>query len=136
MARFQWPDDETRIRQIVLDDLGAGMRQMFAQISAVDGGWALLRFLDQNPKTLMTLEDIAFQVGQSRSTTEKAERVMMELSLMRSVGAAGLTLFGMTEDPDKRRLVHALCSWQDHWHARLAGIERVINGETILSSAP
>ncbi len=131
MARFQWPDDEARIRQIVLEDLGTGMRQMFAQISDVDGGWALLRFLDQNAKTLMTLEDIAFRLGESTGTIQNAVCVMDDLGLMRSLGAAGITLFGITDNPEKRRLVHALCSWQDHWHARLAGIERVINGESL-----
>lgn len=136
MARFQWPDDEARVRQMVLDDLGTGMRQLFARISALDGGWVLLRFLDQNSNTLMTLEDIAFRLGQSSSTIEKAVCLMVELGLMRSVQAAGLTLFGITENMDNRRLVHALCSWQDHWHARLAGIARVINGETISSQAP
>ncbi len=109
------------------------MRQLFAEISAVDGGWALLRFLDQNTNTLMTLEDIAFRLGESRGTIEKAACLMVELGLMRSVQAAGIGLFGITETPDKRRLVHALCSWQDHWHARLAGIERVIGGATLSS---
>ncbi len=130
MARFQWPDDEVRIRQMVLDDLGSGMRQLFAQISAVDGGWALLRFLDRNTNTLLTLEDIAFRLGELSSTIDNAACLMVELGLMQSVQAAGITLFGITSNPDRRRLVHALCSWQDHWHARLAGIERVINGET------
>ncbi len=136
MARFQWPEDEARIRQMVLNDLGAGMRQLHAQISALDGGWLLLRFLDQNSNTLMTLEDIAFRLGESTKTIEKAGCAMEELGLMRSVEAAGITLFGITDNLDKRRLVHSLCSWQDNWHARLAGVERVISGETMSPRAP
>src|SRR5512138_459545 len=99
MARFQWPDDEARIRQMVLDDLGTGMRPLHTQISALDGGWVLLRFLDQNSNTLMTLEDIAFRLGESSSTIERAACPMVELGLMRSVQAAGITLFGITENP-------------------------------------
>src|SRR5512144_1903237 len=72
VARFQWPDDEARIRQRVLDDLVTGMRQLFAQLSSLDGGWVLLRFLDQNSNTLITLEDIAFRLGESNSTIEEA----------------------------------------------------------------
>ncbi len=54
---------------------------------------------------------------------------MIELGLARRVEVAGLTLFGITEDKEKRELMRSLCNWQDHWQARLARIGRVVRGK-------
>jgi hypothetical protein len=128
MARFQWLDDETHIRQVVLEELGASKKALFAQVSSLECGCSLLRFLDQHAKTLMTIDDIAYHLVEPHGKVACSLAKMIEMGLVRRVDAAGLVLYGITEEPDKRRVIHGLCQWQDHWLARLAEIERVING--------
>lgn len=129
MARFQWLDDETHIRQVVLDELGAGTKDLFAKVSSLECGCSLLRFLDRHENTLMTIDDIAYHLVEPHSKVARSLDEMIDMRLVRRVEAAGFVLYGITEEPDRRRLVHGLCQWQDRWLARLAEIERVINGE-------
>ncbi len=129
MARFQWLDDETHIRQVVLEELGAGTKDLFAQVSLFECGCPLLRFLDQNANTLMTIDDIAYHLVEPYGEVACSLDKMIEMGLVRRVEAAGLVLYGVGEEMDKRRLIHDLCQWQDRWLARLAEIERVINGK-------
>jgi hypothetical protein len=130
MARFQWLDDETHIRQVVLTELGAGTKDLFAQVSSLECGCSLLRFLDQHANTLMTIDDIAYHLVEPYGEVACSLEKMIGMGLVRRVEAAGLVLYGITEEPDRSRLIHELCQWQDRWLARLAEIERVINGES------
>ncbi len=132
MVGFQWLDDETHMREMVLADLGGGMKDLFAQASSLDGGCALLRFLDQHANTLMTSEDIAYHLVEPQAKVSDALDRMINLGLVRRVNAAGLVWYGVTEQPDKRRLMHNLCEWQSRWRTRLDEIERLINGERTL----
>ncbi len=130
MARFQWLDDETHIRQVVLDELGAGTKDLFAQVSSLECGCSLLRFLDQHANTLMTVDDIAYHLVEPRGKVACSLDKMIEMGLVRRVEAAGLALYGVTERSDRRRMMRGLCQWQDRWLARLAEIKRVIDGES------
>lgn len=129
MARFQWLDDETHIRQVVLKELGAGTKDLFAQVSSLECGCSLLRFLDQNANTLMTIDDIAYHLVEPYGKVARSLEKMIDIGLVRRVRAAGLVLYGVTDESEKRCLMHSLCQWQDRWFERLAEIERVINGE-------
>ncbi len=135
MARFQWLDDETHMREVVLSELGAGMKDLFAEASSLDGGCPLLRFLDQHANTLMTIEDVAYHLVEPQAKVARALDKMIDLGLVRRVDAAGIVLYGVTELPEKRRLMHNLCEWQDRWRTRLEEIERLINGERRLGDA-
>jgi hypothetical protein len=129
MARFQWLDDETHIRQVVLEELSASRKALFAQVSSLECGCSLLRFLDQHANTLMTIDDIAYHLVEPYDKVACSLAQMIDMGLVRRVEAAGLVLYSVTEEPEKRRVIHGLCQWQDRWLARLAEIERVINGE-------
>ncbi len=135
MARFQWLDDETHIRQVVLDELGSSTKDLFAQVSSLECGCSLLRFLDQNANTLMTVDDIAYHLVEPHGKVAQSLDKMIEIGLVRRVQAAGLILYGVTDIPDKRRRIHGLCQWQDRWLQRLAEIERVINGTSAYRDA-
>ncbi len=131
MTRFQWLDDETHIRQLVLEELGAGTKDLFAQVSLFECGCSLLRFLDQHANTLMTIDDIAYHLVEPYEEVACSLEKMIEMGLVRRVEAAGLVLYGVSQEMDERRLIHDLCQWQDRWLARLAEIERVINGKSM-----
>ncbi len=135
MARFQWLDDETRIREVVFGELGTSMKDLFAEVSSLEGGCSLLRFLDQHANTLMTIDDIAYHLVEPHARVARSLNKMIDLGLVKRVEAAGLVLYGVTDEPDNRRLMHSLCLWQDRWHARLLEIERLINGGTTLLDA-
>ncbi len=129
MARFQWLDDETQIRQVVFGELGTSMKDLFAQVSSLEGGCSLLRFLDQHANTVMTIDDISYHLVEPHAKVARSLGKMIDLGLVKRVEAAGLELYGVTEQPEKRRLMHNLCLWQDRWLARLEEIERLINGD-------
>lgn len=128
MAKFQWLNDESQFEQVVYGELDARLSDVVAQIRLVEGGFALLRFLKSNANTLRTVDDIAFRLHQPTPAVEKSLRTMSKLNLVRRIQAGGVTWFGMTQDPDRGRLVRDLCAWQDRWRSRLAKIDQAING--------
>lgn len=128
MAEYQWLDDESHLQKIVLNELDARARGLFAQVSTLTCGCRLLRFLEANANKLMTVDDIAYHLIEPYTTVARALYALVDLGLAREVEAAGLFLYSVTADPVQRQLVCDLCAWQDRWHARLVGIERVING--------
>ncbi len=128
MAKFQWLNDESQLQEMVFGELDSRLSDLVAQIRLVDGGFALVRFFKANANTLRTVDDIAFRLHQAAPAVEKGLRAMMKLNLVQRVEAGGVTWFGMTRDPERRRMVHDVCGWQDRWRARLAQIEQVVNG--------
>jgi hypothetical protein len=129
MAELQWLDDESHLQALLLEELEPRERELFAQVAVLDCGCPLLRFLHDRPHALMTIDDIAYHVIEPQAAIERSLGGMIELGLARREEVAGLTLFGITEDKEKRELMRGLCDWQDHWQARLARIGRVIGGE-------
>ncbi len=129
MAPLEWLDDESHIQEIVFEELEPQARELFTRISGLDGGCALLRFLDDHLHALMAIDDIAYHVIEPQAVVETSLRVMIELGLARRVEVVGLTLFGITEDKEKQQLMRGLCAWQDRWQVRLARIGRVVGGK-------
>ncbi len=129
MPQFQWLDDEQLIHDQMFEELPRQVRNLVDEVNACEGGLTLLRLLDLNSKTLKTLDDIAKDLGQPQPTVEKSLYALLDAGLVRWVNLAGLVFFGITDDPERRELVRVLWDWQDRWHARLARIERVIDGK-------
>ncbi len=133
MAKFQWLNDESQLLEVVYGELDTQLSNLVAQIRPIDGGFALLRFFKSNANTLRTVDDIAYYLHQAPPAVERSLRAMVKLDLVRRVEVGGVTWFGITKDPDRRRMVYDLCAWQDRWRKRLAQIDQVINGKSGLS---
>jgi hypothetical protein len=134
MAKFQWLDDESNLHEMVYGELDTHLRDLFTQVRLLDGGGTLLRFMQAHANTLSTVDDIAYHLAAPAPAVEKSLRTLVKLGLVRHIDAADITLYGITNDPDRRRLVRDLCAWQDRWHTRLTQIERAIEGKFSPSS--
>ncbi len=55
--------------------------------------------------------------------------MLVNLGLVRKVDAAGVSFFGITNDPELRQAMRDLWRWQDRWHQRLTEIERMLKGQ-------
>ncbi len=128
MAQSQWLNDESRLQEIVYAELEAPLRELSRQIQRLDGGNALLHFLLAQAGTLRTVDDIAYHQCQPAHAVQKSLRGLIRLGLVHHVDAAGVSLYGITRDPERRRWASDLCAWQDRWQARLAQLERAIGG--------
>ena len=120
---------EPSLQELVCAELDPRLNDLFARVRPLDGGFTLLRFFAANANTLRTADDVAYHVGMSASAVDKSLHALSHMGLVRRVQAAGITLYALTEDPLKRRTVRDLCAWQDRWQARIAQIDRLINGQ-------
>ncbi len=127
MPQFILPEDMS-FQTVFLEGLNGRLRDAFERICALDCGWPLLLFLDENPNVLMTDDDFAYLVDEQASVVQGNLYAMVDLGLARQLQVAGITLFGMTRDPEARQVIRELCAWQNQWRARLAQIDRLING--------
>lgn len=134
MARFQSVDDESRIERILFDELGTKPRELFDRVRGIDCGCALLRFLDANANSLITVDDIAYHLVETSVMVERGIYALLDLGLVRCVDVEGLVFFGITADSEQRQNVRELCDWQDRWHARLLKIERMVSGKEELQT--
>jgi hypothetical protein len=126
---LEWLDDESVLRRALLTELGEHMQALFEQIRTFNCGMLIIRFLVENERTLATVEGIAFHMNEPRAKVESDIHALEKLGLVRQVDVDDLRLFGMTMDSDRRQLMRDLCVWQEHWHTRLARIERAIDGK-------
>ena len=120
--------DETSFAQtVLLEGLGLEMRDLVDRLCALDCGWRLLRFLNQNPNILMTQDDLAYRVDEATAIVQTNLHAMIKLGLMRQTDLAGITFFGMTKDAEARQTISDLCIWHDQWCARIDQVDRLIN---------
>jgi hypothetical protein len=125
----EWFDDESVLRSVLLTELDEHTRMLFKQLCTLNCGIQLVRFLVENKHTLTTVEGIAYHLNQAPAKVEGDIQELENLGLVRQVNVAGLTLFGVTMDSDRRQLVRDLCAWQERWQLRLVRIERAIDGK-------
>jgi hypothetical protein len=128
MPQFTWLDDTSFAQTILLEGLSIRMKDLFDRICALDCGWPLLLFLDENPNVLMTDDDLAFLIDELAATVQSNLYAMIDFGLIRQMEVAGITLFGMTKNPEARQIIRELCAWQNQWRTRLAHIDRLISG--------
>ncbi len=129
MDRVQWLDDTAGVQKAVLDDLATTAQEWFERISALESGCALVRFFNERANTLLSLEDIAYHLIEPHAVMAGTVDALPKMGLIRCVPVAGVVLFGLTEDPKNRILVHTLCDWQERWRTRAASIERAVQGQ-------
>lgn len=122
MPEFQSLDDEQSFHDRMLEGMEQQVRDLFNQLYRLDHGLPLLRFLDANANTLMTIEDIEYFLKRPRLALEPCLYTLVDLGLARWVKVAGFVFFGLTSDRERRRLARDLVTWQDHWRARMVRI--------------
>lgn len=115
------------LETLLLAELDEKEQAVFSKVSALDYGTSLLSFLDSNSNTMSTADAIAFRIGRDQQAVESTLHELAELGLVRRLDV-GPTLWGLTKDPDSRRLVRDLVSWQNRWHVRLARLDRAVRG--------
>jgi hypothetical protein len=127
----EWFDDESVLPSVLLTELDEHTRVLFKQLSMLNCSIQLVRFLVENKHTLATAAGIAYHLNEPPAQVERDLHALEKLGLVRQVDVADLTLFGMTMDSGRRQLMRDLCVWQQHWHTRLARIERAIDGKQV-----
>ena len=128
-------DDEARLRDLILNDLGEAERELFVQVHRLPGGCALLGYLDDHPREMLTVDDLAFHSQEPAARLEGTIRELIALGLLRRMDVSGMAFFGLVDTAAARRQVHELFNWQRGWHGRLARLENIVNGHTRPSNA-
>jgi hypothetical protein len=126
----EWLDDEGRMQDMILSELDVPVRTLFKTVLSCDDGLPLLRFLTINEHTLLTVEDIAFNLKLPYASVEKCLDAFMDMSLVIRMEVAGVVLFGLTDDVQLGKEIHDLVEWQERWQHRIARIAKVVEGMT------
>jgi hypothetical protein len=127
----EWFDDQSVLPSVLLTELDEHTQALFKQLCMLNCGIQLVRFLVENKHTLAPVAGIAYHLNEPPAKVEVDIRALEKLGLVRQVDVDDLTLFGMTMDSGRRQLMRDLCVWQQHWHRRLARIERAIDGKEV-----
>ncbi len=123
-------DDESKLQDLILDDLNEGARELFVQVHRLNGGCAILHYLDAHPNEMLTGDDLAFHLQEPRRMLEPSLGGLIALGLLRRMDVEDRTFFGLVKEPAKRVQVHELFNWQRDWHTRLARVENLVDGHS------
>ncbi len=110
-----WLDDEGQMQDMILSELDEPTLKLFKKVMLCHYGLLLLRFLTINEHTLLTIEDIAFNMNLPYTTVERCLQSLLEMKLARRMDIVGVVLFGLTEDEETRKDIHNLVDWQVRW---------------------
>jgi len=110
------------LEQLPLGELDESERTVRAHLARLDCGFVLMTYLHAKANTLSTANGIAFRLRLSRDLVEQALPTLLELGLTRRLDV-GLTLWGFTMDPEKRKTVERLVDLRDQWQTRVERIE-------------
>jgi predicted transcriptional regulator len=124
----EWLDDGGRMQDMILSELDEHTVMLFKSVLSYENGLPLLRFLAINEHTLLTVEDIAFNMGLPYATVETCLHALMDMRLVRRIEVVGVVLFGLTDDIEMRKEIHHLVEWQERWQKRIARIAQVVEG--------
>ncbi len=124
----EWLDDDRRMQDMILSELDERTLDMFKRVLSCDEGLPLLRFLTINEQTLLTVEDIAFNMNLPYTTVERCLHALMGMNLVKRMEVVGVVLFGLTDDVEMRQETHDLVEWQERWQNRIARIAKVVEG--------
>lgn len=126
----EWLDDGGRMQDMILSELDERTVKLFKSVLSYENGLPLLRFLAINEHTLLTVEDIAFNMSLPYATVETRLHALMEMRLVKRMEVVGVVLFGLTNDIEMREEIHDLVEWQERWQKRIARIAQVVEGTT------
>ncbi len=127
MVMIDSVDGDNVLERLLLAELDLNTQATFSEVATLSHGILLLAFLDANPNTLSAADAIAFRLGEDQEEIAESLRGLRRLGLVRRLDV-GPTLWGLTDDPEKRDLVRTLVEWQNRWKVRLARLDRVVWG--------
>jgi DNA-binding HxlR family transcriptional regulator len=128
MNELLWDDAESLSPRLLTANLDENVRALFLQVCSLDGACALLRLLNSTANSVLTADDIAYHLKQAQAVVERNLRKLVELGWVRRLDLPDCTWFGLTTDPQRRKVVRELVAWQDRWFARLERMKHLING--------
>lgn len=114
---------ELGFSRVLLADLDEQVRELVLQVSDLELGLVLLRFLHANGRTFLTADDLAFHIGERPEHVERDLGALVQLGLVEQAQFSGVTLFSLTSQPRKQRIVRELAAWQDRWDERLTQVK-------------
>lgn len=114
--------------QVLVNGMDENARALFEQASRLQGGLALLRFLNENANALLTVEDLAFQVKQPAVQVGRNIRKLVEWGWARELELPDCAWFGLTRDAGKRKVIVELFRWQNRWLAKLERLKLALDG--------
>lgn len=127
---------EPALPNMMLAELSEPTRRLFVQLSRLDLGLALARFLQSHTRTYLTSADIAYQLCRTPEAVESDLQKLVQMGIARVTQAADVTLYSLTLDSKQRQVMHELNSWQERWDARLDQMRQMIWGQSLHSSPP
>ena len=121
---------ELGFSEVLLADLDAQVKDLLLEVSDLDLGLVLLRFMHANGRTHLSADDLAFHIGESPERVERDLGALVQLGLVEKLHISGVTLYSLTSHPSRQRAVRELTAWQDRWDERLTQVKYRLLGIT------
>jgi hypothetical protein len=128
MAGLEPLSFEPSFQKMLMAELSDQAQALFNHISELDLGPDLLRLFAAHPRTHLTADDIAYQLGESPEWVEHDLCALVKMGVVQLTLAAEIVLYGLTTDPRQQRIIRELYAWQGHWELRLDQIKHVVLG--------
>ncbi len=129
MMTQEWFDKEVLTQEFVLAELDKPARLLHRRIQALHCGSKLLYHLSTHPNSFWTVEDLAYRLQQSPSDVTHDLQALSELRLIRQMQVAGITLYGITSNSHRQKLVRDFFDWQARWQSRLQRLATLISND-------
>ncbi len=102
------------------------MRELYLAVRKLEGGAALVRFLNSRKNSVLTIDDIAYHLQQAEPVVEHNLSSLVELGWARRIDSRELCWYGLARDPQRQRIVQALVAWEDQWLGHPNDLENLI----------
>ncbi len=124
-----WPDDLEVASLTLLDGLPPDLRQFVPVILDCPAGIRLLCLFAQSPFTSRTLSDLAYWTHEAEERVKRALTILVEQGIIREMVAAGVTFYGLADDPGTLARVSAFCTWRGQWLSRIRSVQAFLDAE-------
>ncbi len=122
-------DNEVLTQEFVLSELGKPARLLYKKTQSLRCGSLLLHHFVTHPNSFWTVEDLAYRLNHAPNDVSSDLQSLGELGLIQRVQAAGITLFGLTSDLHRQKLVRDFFDWQARWQARLQRLAHLVGND-------
>ncbi len=136
MLDLTWLDDDRRLFDLLLAEMTPDERALFGRVSELGADLGLLNVLERKSNSLLTAQDLAAAVGRFPDGVEDQLEGLVEAGLARRVRILDSMFYGLTENPERRRLARDLVRWRDRWEERLTRMLGLLNGSRMPLSIP
>jgi hypothetical protein len=120
--------DDMLLESVLLSELDEHAKALFAQVSAIECGCAIVKFLQTAGDSFSMTDGIAFRLNRSCAVIESGLNALEKLGVVRRMNLDDLTFWGMAADPEVRQLARDLAAWQTRWSTCLERVAQAISG--------